>query len=275
MAGADLATLLREGDFAGALAGAKDLVRKQPANAAHRVLLFQLFTVGGEWDKALTQLEVVGELDGLALPMVQTYREVLRCETLRRGVFAGERLPMLFGEPEPWVALLFEALRMTTAGNHAQARQLREQVFEQAPASAGSIDGQEFEWIADADTRLGPMLEAIINGRYFWVPFARIKTIELEAPVDLRDVVWTPAQFTWANGGEMVGFVPTRYCGSERHADNRVLLSRMTVWEDLGEETFIGHGQRLLTTDAGDYPLLDTRRIEFSVGAADGDSAAE
>lgn len=270
----DPAALLREGDFAGAMAGAKDLVRKQPAVAKHRVLLFQLFAVGGEWDKALTQLEVVGEIDGLALPMVQAYREVLRCEALRTSVFAGERSPMVFGEPEPWVALLLEALRATAAGKHAEAAALREQVFDSAPASAGLIDQQPFEWIADADPRMGPTLEAVINGRYFWVPFHRIQAIDFEAPSDLRDLVWTPAQFTWANGGETVGFVPTRYCGSEKHEDSRVRLSRITLWDEPAADTFIGVGQRLFATDAGEYPLLDTRRIEFSVGAADGDAPA-
>ena len=146
MSTTDLAALIREGNLAGAMAGAKDLVRKQPAVAAHRVLLFQLFTVDGEWDKALTQLEVVGELDKLALPMVQAYREVLRCEALRASVFAGQRSPMVFGDPEPWVALLLEALRASAAGKYAEAAALREQVFEQAPATAGSLDGEPFEF---------------------------------------------------------------------------------------------------------------------------------
>ena len=51
--------------------------------------------------------------------------------------------------------------------------------------------------------RLGPVCEAIINGRYYWVPFDRLSRIDLEAPVDLRDVVWMPAHFQFANGGEI------------------------------------------------------------------------
>lgn len=274
MSTTDLAALIREGNLAGAMAGAKDLVRKQPAVAAHRVLLFQLFTVDGEWDKALTQLEVVGDLDKLALPMVQAYREVLRCEALRASVFAGQRSPMVFGDPEPWVALLLEALRASAAGKYAEAAALREQVFEQAPATAGTLDGEPFEWIADADTRLGPMLEAVIKGRYFWIPFTRIKQVSFEAPSDLRDMVWTPAEFIWTNGGQQVGFVPTRYPGSESHADPRVRLARMTQWDEPAPETYVGLGQRLFATDAGDHALLDVRSIEFAVQADEDASAA-
>src|SRR5690606_40769521 len=59
--------------------------------------------------------------------------------------------------------------------------------FEAAPASAGMLDGKPFEWIADADMRLGPVIEAIINGKYFWLPFASVARLDLEAPADLRD----------------------------------------------------------------------------------------
>ena len=85
--------------------------------------------------------------------------------------------------------------------------------------SRGSIDGTAFEWIADADPRLGPMLEAMVDGKYYWVPFHRLRTLEIEPPADLRDKVWMPAHFVWANGGEAFGFMPTRYPGSQAADD--------------------------------------------------------
>ena len=71
---------LRAGDLEQALASLIGLVKKQPANLKNRVFLFQLFTVLGQWDRALTQLNVAGDLDAAALPMVQTYREALQCD---------------------------------------------------------------------------------------------------------------------------------------------------------------------------------------------------
>ena len=102
---------------------------------------------------------------------------------------------------------------------YSEAVDLRTQAFELAPAISGSIDGVAFEWLADADSRLGPVLEVIFNGRYYWIPFQQIQYIELEAPVDLRDVVWMPAQFTWVNGGTASGLIPTRYPGAENSED--------------------------------------------------------
>ena len=83
---------LKEGRVQEAMDLLKDQVRKDPSDARKRVFLFQLLCITGEWDKALNQLKVSGELDPGTLAMVQTYREAIRCENLRAGVFAGERL---------------------------------------------------------------------------------------------------------------------------------------------------------------------------------------
>ena len=108
----------------------------------------------------------------------------------------------MLGEPLPWVALLLQALADAAQGRGAAAAALRAEALEQAQAVAGTIDGEAFDWIADADSRLGPVCEAVIDGRYYWVPFERIRVVALEAPSDLRDVVWMPAHLGLANGGE-------------------------------------------------------------------------
>lgn len=251
--------LIKEGKLAEALAALQAQVRSEPSNARHRIFLFQLLSVMGQWSRALNQLNVVGELDAEALPMVQTYREAIQCEALRAEIFAGKRAPLIFGEPQDWVGLLVEALRLDTI-DPAHAADLREQAYEQAPASGGSIDGERFEWLADADRRLGPVLEAVVNGRYFWIPFSRIARIEIDAPADLRDTVWTAAGFTWANGARTVGLIPSRYDGSIDSADDAIKLARRTEWA--GER---GLGQRMFAGDSADYPLMDVRTIEFDV----------
>jgi type VI secretion system protein ImpE len=238
-----------------------------------------MLAVVGDWQKALDQLHVVGELDASATPMVQTYQETIACEALRKEIFAGKRSPLFLGEPDHWMALSLQSLGLVAAGKMEQADSIRAEAFDQAPATSGTIDGQPFEWIADADSRLGPVLEAIVNGRYYWVPFHRIQKIQVEAPTDLRDAVWLPVNFVWAGGGETVGFIPTRYDQSETSADDGVKLSRKTQWTEASPDTVIGHGQRMLVTDAGEFALMDVRQINFNVeppaaqdGSADVDS---
>jgi type VI secretion system protein ImpE len=257
---------LREGRVQDALAELQAQVRKEPANAKYRTFLFQLLAVLGQWERALNQLNVLGEMDAASLPMVQTYREAIRCERLRAEVFAGRRSPLVFGDPEPWVALLLEALRLAAEGHQTQAQASRDQAFEAAAATSGTLDGRPFAWLADADPRLGPVLEAIVNGRYYWIPFQRIRAIAFEQPADLRDYVWMPAQFTWANGGETVGLIPARYPGSPASAEPLVQLGRKTEWLEGEAGVYLGLGQRMLATDQGEYSLLDIRRIELNAG---------
>jgi type VI secretion system protein ImpE len=262
---------VREGNLDAALRDLQDQVRKAPEKSELRVFLFQLLCVLGDWGRARTQLDVAAELDPGTLAMAQMYREALNCEQLRGEVFAGKRSPMIFGEPDQWLALLIESL-LTPAAD--QSESLRQRAFDAAPASAGSIDGQPFEWIADADMRLGPVCEAVINGRYYWVPFSRVARIDLEAPVDLRDVVWMPAQFMFSNGGQAVGVIPTRYPGSESIADAQVRLARKTIWHETSPDVFHGVGQRILSTDGGDHSLMDVRSIVMEPPSGVPDSAA-
>jgi type VI secretion system protein ImpE len=255
--------LVRTGDPRGALARLSEAVRAKPADSGLRVFLAQLLCVLGQWERAHTQLNVVAEMDKLAIPMRETVGHAIRCELLRDQVFAGKRSPMVFGAPDEWLALLIESLLQAGQGNHKLSQDLAGRAFDAAPAIGGQLDGKRFEWIADMDSRLGPVLEACVNGRYYWVPFARLARVAFEAPVDLRDYVWTPAQLTFANGGETVALVPTRYPGSQASDDGFINLARKTEWQAAGEDRWFGLGQRMFATDTGEYDLTRVRLIEL------------
>ncbi len=256
--------LLKVGDLSGALASLQDAVRANPDDAKLRVFLFQLLCVIGDWKRAVAQLKLCAQLDAAALPMAQTYREAIICEVFREKVFAGDKDPLIFGEPQDWVALLAQGLKALAQGKPDRAAELREEAFDKAPTTSGSLDEQDFEWIADADMRLGPVLEIIVNGKYFWMPFNVLSSLRIDPPQDLRDTVWTAANLTLQNGGELVALIPTRYAGTAERGSDAMKLSRTTEWEDLGNDMFAGLGQRLLTTDQSDVSLMDTRNFQFA-----------
>jgi len=252
---------LRDAKPVEALQLLQEQVRANPGDDKLRIFLFQLLSILGQWDRALTQLDMAAELNPAALAMAQMYREALRCEALRSQVFAGKKSPMVFGEPEVWLALLIESLLRAGLGEHQQSQQLSQQALDNAPVSSGTLDGKRFTWIADADMRLGPVLEAIINGRYYWVPFMNLSRIDIEPPVDLRDLIWMPAHLQFSNGGESVALIPARYPGSETSTDGSILLARKTLWEELLPGMYYGLGQRILTTDTSEVALLEVRSI--------------
>jgi len=250
-------------------------VRANPADAKLRVLLFQVLAVMGEWDRATIQLGVASEMDQANTLMAQMCQQAILSEKFRADVFAGKRTPMILGEPEPWMGMIVQAAQLSAQGKHEAASDLRAQAFDLAPAIGGEITvgpseekstKHAFEWIADADELLGPMIELFVGGKYYWVPWQRIAMLRLEAPTDLRDVVWLPGQDIWTTGGTQVVLVPARYPGSEaaKH-DGPTRLARKTEFIDVGGRD-APVGQRLIATDAGEFGILDCRSIRVGDG---------
>lgn len=256
--------LVRAGQLNEALSALQEQVRSQPSNPALRVFLFQLLAVLGQWGRAQNQLKVAGELDAGALAMVQTYRSALECEALRGEVFAGRLTPVLLGQPADWLAPLIQALKLDAEGHAEAAQRLREQAFDAAPAIAGELNDEPFAWCADADPRLGPVLELIVNGRYVWLPMENIASLSCEAPSDLRDLVWMPAELTLRNGGSTVALIPSRYPDTVELGDDAARLARKVDWLDSG----VPIGQRLFATDRGETALFDLRSLRFAAGDA-------
>ncbi len=256
-------------DPVGHLKDLQEQIRKQPQRADLRIFLFQTYCILGEWGKAANQLNAIEELDKEAESLVKTYREAVRCEVLRRDVFAGQRSPLILGDPQNWLALMLEALKLDAAGEHVRAAEMRLKALDEAPAIPGSADGTAFEWIADADSRLGPIFEMIVNGKYYWVPMHRVEHLEMDAPSDLRDFVWTGATVTLANGGTHVALIPTRYPGTEALENNTLRMARATEWREMAPDSYAGLGQRMFATNDADLALLDLRDLRLE-SAKDG-----
>ena len=249
--------LLSEGDPEGALALLQAHIRQAPEAPAPRIFLFQLLCIQEAWHRALGQLDTLRKLDPSADLMVQAYQALIHCEILRESVFAGTQTPLVLGEPEPWIAQLLESIR---GGSDTQLS-ARQKALELAPASSGSLNGVPFDWIADADTRLGPCFEFIINGKYYWAPVTAIERVQIDPPADLRDLVWLPCHLTLRSGAEVEAFMPVRYpAGASQPTEGSLLLSRETRW--VGSPNWPeGIGQRMIATSAQDTALLDCRDI--------------
>jgi type VI secretion system protein ImpE len=255
--------LLKEGRPDEALKTLQQVVRDDPANAKPRIFLFQLLSVLGEWQRANTQLQVLSQMDSDSMMLARIFEPILLCEAFRVDVFAGKRTPIIFGQPPEWVSFLVQAMEHFGKDEFKAGTELRDKAFDAAPKSEGKINGEAFDWIADADERLGPVLEVILEGRYYWIPFCRIRQVFIEPATDLRDLVWAPAQFLWENGGQAAGHIPTRYPGTEQSADGKLKLARKTEW--LAKHgVHIGLGQRILATDTGEYSLLEIRNVELT-----------
>jgi type VI secretion system protein ImpE len=75
-----------------------------------------------------------------------------------------------------------------------------------------------------------------------------------------------PAHFTFANGGETVGLIPTRYPDTELALGDAHALARATSWRETADGAWLGLGQRLITTSASEVALMDVRSVALTAG---------
>ena len=201
--------LLKEGKPAEALAALQAEVRAAPTDGKLRVFLFQLMAVMGQWERAATQLKVCNDQDPSTLLMSQVCGLTLAAENLRAEIFAGQpHAESCSAKLDEWIGWMLQANKHFSQGEFAAATEFRDKAFEAAPATSGKLNGQDFEWIADADQRFGPILEAIIDGKYYWVPFSNIREITIEAARGSAARPGLGARDPHAGGGGAEGRAP-------------------------------------------------------------------
>ena len=255
--------LLRDGDLAGARADLVELVRKSPGSVEGRMFIFQLLCLTGEWQKARAQLSALAQLSPDAQMLSVAYGQAIDAEIARAEAFAGKAPVALLVKSDGWAQDLAAALGHAAAGRIDEAEDARSRAFDAAPDTPGTIDGQAFEWIADADVRFGPSVEAIIAGKWGLLPFDSLDFIRSEGPSDLRDTIWLPVQIGFRSGQSVAGFLPTRYPGSETSSETADILARATRWID-GPNGENGLGQHVLTLSNGEAcGLLSLRNLSF------------
>ncbi len=256
-------TLLREGDLGGARADLVELVRKSPGSVEARMFLFQLLCLTGEWQKARAQLSALAQLSPEAQMLSVAYGQAIEAELVRADAFAGKAPVALLVKSAGWAEDLAAALGHEAAGRIAEAEAARNKAFDAAPDTPGELDGHAFDWIADADARFGPSLEAIIAGKWGLLPFSSLEYVKSSGPKDLRDTVWLPVQVGFKSGQSVAGFLPVRYPGTEKSTETSDVLARSTQWIDgpLGES---GLGQHVLSLSDGEGAgLLSLRELRF------------
>lgn len=236
-------------------------IKHSPAKAAYRIHLTQLFMINGQWQRALQQLQVAAKLDAKAVAMAQTYRSLIQAEIHREQTLKGLREPQYLLTPENWQLWLAEALIARKQQQAHLAEQLQQQAYAAAPACAFAIDQHTVNWIADGDSCLGPQCEIIINGDYYWLAFDQIQQLDIEAPQDLRDLVWIPAKLTLKDLSQHLAFLPSRYAFSYEQGLDQLSLSALTEWVSQGENSWTGLGQKMFITDQFEQPLLAIKTL--------------
>ncbi len=229
----------RAGKLAEAIAAANEEVRAAPDDARRRTFLFELLCFAGEYARAEKQLAVLALAGQPAALGTMMYRAALQAEQRRNEFF--DHKQYLSQPPAPG-------------------------------AVPGSVNGAPCAPLTDADPRLGPRLEVFLGGDYVWIPFAHLRSLEMEPPRRLRDLLWSRALLKTGPGfplrdlGEV--FVPVLSPLSWKHSADAARLGRETAWELDHDGQQVPFGQKLWLVDDREVPFLELRKVEFHSAAA-------
>ena len=209
-------------------------LRDDPTDARRRTFMFELLCFAGSFDRAEKQLDVLARNGRDAEMGTLLYRSALHAERTRQEMFRTGTLP-LAAAPSP---------------------------------VAGTLNGEPFAALTDADPRIGARLELFAAGQYTWLPFAHIESITLQPPRRLRDLLWAPAivrsapSYRQLELGEVL--LPVLTPGAARHPDPGVRLGRLTQWQPLEDEREVPSGQKMWLVDDVEIPLLEVRELVVS-----------
>lgn len=229
----DARQLYEEGRLGDAIEALADGLREDPGDVRGRTFLFELLCFAGEFERARKQLDAVAASDPEQQMTTAWYQEALHAIEQREEMFDGGDLPGDRGASGP---------------------------------VSGSLNGEPFDDLRDADPRVGRSLEAIVGGRYMWIPFEHLVRVEADQPARLRDLFCLPAEIEGTvdlGGMSSEVLLPVMTPGSWKHPDDQVRLGRLTAWDDLDSGEEVPVGQKLLVVDGEDVPLLELRELTF------------
>jgi type VI secretion system protein ImpE len=234
-------------------------VKGNPSNIGLRTFLFELLCFAGDWNRAERQLDVIGHQNAQAKLGVEVYRNNIKAERDRSKLFHEGVAPHFLTEPPAYIDTLLSAIEQLQAGNNHKAQELLERVEVERPRLSGKANDYAFEDFRDCDDLTGPVLELLLHDKYTWVPFEQINSIEIVAPQNLRDLLWTSARIEAADGTVAEAFLPTRYAGSSDYPNDEVKLGRRTEWN----EKNLAVGSRLFLVDDEEKQIFEASTIQF------------
>jgi type VI secretion system protein ImpE len=238
-------------------------VKNNPTHGNSRTFLFELLSFAGEFERAEKQLEAIGHQDVKTEMGAMVYRNNLKAERERLHLFKQGVQPAFLTEPPEYVDWQINAINNFRLGNLKEARELLDRAEEARPAFKGTADGKPFEDFRDFNDFVAPIFELIVKSQYVWLPIEHVRSIEIHAPKNLRDLLWTPVTVESIDGTVGEVYIHALYSGSSEHENDMVKLGRMTDWREVEEGFYTGSGLRAFLLDDEDKALFDLKLIEF------------
>ena len=237
-------------------------LKQRPNDTAARTLLFQVLLFQGELEKAGKHLEALTQLASDRGPALMQCMSLLHSEMERLAVLSFSLLPSYLPETPGYFNRLYPCFQ---AGEIREGRAINAEATTQVPRVRGTVNGQDFDGVRNADDLLARALGIFAHDGYVWVPFEAIREILMEPPANLLDLFWIPVSVTTWSGLSINGYLPVLYPFSWQHADPMVQMGRMTDWSSEPGGLVRGRGQQIFLFGERDLPLLEIRQVSFTM----------
>lgn len=256
--------LYRAGKLTRAIEVQNAEVRAHPTDPAARSFLIDLLCFEGNWERADQQLDVLGKQDPRSHVGIALARQLVRAAQWRQQFFHEGRLPEFVQPPSARVQLHLRASVLIREGKPAEGAELLGQAEASRPKLRGTADGGTFEDFRDMDDLTASVIEVLTStGKYYWIPFERVRSIELKKPLHARDVLWRRATVVVADGPEGEVYLPTLYPLETPAEDEALRLGRATDWIDVSGEPVRGRGQRMFLVGDEARALSELHQLSF------------
>lgn len=257
--------LYRAGQLDQAVERALAEVKAHPADTGKRFQLAELACIAGDLDRADRQLETVTNQDPQAAVGAALLRQLVRAELARRECFTEGRVPELIGEPSPALQSRLRAIASSRAGQLAEAAEFIRDDDATVGEVSLEVNGEATTVLRDMDDLLAPILEVHTStGKYFWIDWNQILSLEVHPPKRPFDLLWRQASLSIESGPDGEVYLPAIYLepANEAEPDASLRLGRSTDWVDIGEGIVRGRGQKELLVGETDLPFMQLASIE-------------
>ncbi len=257
------AELFKAGKLQAAVDAQLQEVKRNAADQAKRIFLFELLAFTGDLERARRQLDLVNYGDMERDAVVLGYRRLLDAEDDRRKLFADGKKPQFLAPPPEHVQWRLDAINRSRGNQQKEAKELLDKANAALTPRAGTLNATPFTDLRDADDRFGTVLEVMAKGVYSWVPLETVDSLAMNMRRRHRDLLWFPARLTLLDGQSGEVYLPTLYPNTHAQTDEQLKLGRMTDWQGAEGGPVLGVGQRTFVAEGQAVPLLDWRELQF------------
>jgi type VI secretion system protein ImpE len=257
--------LYRAGKLDEAVEQSISLVKQDPTNTNLRYTLAELSCVAGDLERADRQLDTLSTQNPKAALRAALVRQLVRAEQSRRECFFQGRVPEFIGAPSERLQDRLRALADIRRGDLSEAAKIVQADQPYLLPAPFKVNGADVSEIRDLDDLLAPFVEIHTStGKYFWIEWQQILSLELHAAEGPLDLLWRRATMSVEAGPEGEVYLPAVYLDptGTHVADAQLRLGRGTTWVDMGEAIIRGQGQKTLLVGDIDLPLMQLASIE-------------